>query len=296
MSAMARRTRYFYQSGALFTLKEGDLNRTIFRYSGAALAEHERCTYLLASDSDGSALIAHDGMSAVHQSFSPYGHSPCTISAIAYNGEVEDRYSKLYFLGIGNHRAYSSKLQRFLGSDEKSPIGEGGINSYGYCGADPVNFRDPSGAMRISKLASRQSNAGTPIKQPVTHRQIQRTMHKFEEWAATSEGRSVLESATGDPRSERLKDIHTDIHGPAIVQLQTAPIEARRRETAKLDYYISQEEQYLAKQYDKLTLMEELTPLSEKGREQRITRYYEKKRAASDRLTIAMHIRDMIRI
>ncbi|MBC3409932.1 RHS repeat-associated core domain-containing protein [Pseudomonas sp. SWRI51] len=295
MSAMARRTRYFYQSGALFTLKEGDLNRTIFRYSGAALAEHERCTYLLASDSDGSALIAHDGMSAVHQSFSPYGHSPCTISAIAYNGEVEDRYSKLYFLGIGNHRAYSSKLQRFLGSDEKSPIGEGGINSYGYCGADPVNFRDPSGAMKIPKLPL------TPIKKPRPPAQIERIVREFNAWAAKPEGKKALASTTGDPRAKKLTSMYTETFSGQLKKSHKTSTGSRNRLTGELDSYIQQEQQYNDKQLQKLMsaqTTDDLTSTSKKAlsREELAERYYEKKRSSSDRLTLAEYIRDMIRI
>jgi len=62
----------------------------------------------------------------------------------AYNGERLDVPVNLYHLGNGR-RAYDPELMVFLSPDPLSPFDEGGINSYAYCGGDPVNWSDPSG-------------------------------------------------------------------------------------------------------------------------------------------------------
>ncbi|MNP30424.1 hypothetical protein D3C76_1234960 [compost metagenome] len=47
---------------------------------------------------------------------------------------------------LGNGKAfYNPSIMRRGRSDELSPLGAGGRNSYVYCAGDPVNFVDPSG-------------------------------------------------------------------------------------------------------------------------------------------------------
>ncbi len=53
-------------------------------------------------------------------------------------------HSGLYQSGHG-YRVYAPLLMRFNRPDVLSPYGEGGLNPYIYCGADPVNRTDPSG-------------------------------------------------------------------------------------------------------------------------------------------------------
>lgn len=65
---------------------------------------------------------------------------------------------------LGSYRAYNPALLRFHNSDNLSPFGKGGLNSYGYCLGDPVNHVDPTGhtaLWRWSALPVRLSVATT---------------------------------------------------------------------------------------------------------------------------------------
>ncbi|VVO10690.1 hypothetical protein PS858_01369 [Pseudomonas fluorescens] len=70
-----------------------------------------------------------------------------------------------YLLGNGT-RAYSPCLMRFQSPDDLSPFGEGGFNSYGYCGQDPINYVDPTGNLRFFAWFARKlglsQKSGTP--------------------------------------------------------------------------------------------------------------------------------------
>jgi len=82
--------------------------------------------------------------------FTPYGFDRRVFtapSALAFNGQMVDVLTELYLLGAG-HRAYSPVLMRFLSGDQASPFGAGGINAYGYCACDPVNYTDNTGRTR----------------------------------------------------------------------------------------------------------------------------------------------------
>ena len=79
------------------------------------------------------------------RTYSPYGaHSSSGHPLLGFTGQPVDRVSGCYHLGNGR-RAYNPVLMRFQSADTVSPFGRGGINSYAYCGADPVNRTDPSG-------------------------------------------------------------------------------------------------------------------------------------------------------
>lgn len=60
------------------------------------------------------------------------------------NGERHDPLSGVYHPGNG-YRACNPQLMRFHRPDDWSPFGLGGVNTYAYCGGDPVNLADPSG-------------------------------------------------------------------------------------------------------------------------------------------------------
>ncbi|MBZ3664969.1 RHS repeat-associated core domain-containing protein [Pseudomonas monteilii] len=66
----------------------------------------------------------------------------------AFCGEPRDSLTGCYHLGNG-HRQFNPGIMRFHGADALSPFGEGGLNAYNYCGADPVNHVDPSGKVPI---------------------------------------------------------------------------------------------------------------------------------------------------
>ena len=76
--------------------------------------------------------------------YTPYGYSKSRQSQLGFNGEFQDAFGGLYSLGNG-HRMFSPTLMRFHIPDKLSPFGMGGLNSYTYCKADPVNRADPSG-------------------------------------------------------------------------------------------------------------------------------------------------------
>jgi len=99
-------------------------------------------------------LLAVDGKNSVLKgtvthSYSTYGFEDLTSKAslIGFNGEHRDGASGCDLLGRGR-RAYSPVLMRFFSPDTLSPFAEGGLNAYMYCGADPVNYSDPSAMMR----------------------------------------------------------------------------------------------------------------------------------------------------
>lgn len=68
------------------------------------------------------------------------------FTTMGFTGECPDPLTFAYPLGNG-YRWYLPGLMRFNSSDSFSPFGAGGINSYVYCAADPVNSSDPSGHM-----------------------------------------------------------------------------------------------------------------------------------------------------
>lgn len=85
--------------------------------------------------------------------YTPYGfcHLRCAAATLGFNGQKMDPHTNSYSLGNG-HRYYSAALMRFLAPDALSPFNEGGLNTYVYCGADPVNLIDPGGQSPQSKI------------------------------------------------------------------------------------------------------------------------------------------------
>jgi len=88
--------------------------------------------------------------------YSPYGCHLPVQGGLGFNGERADGVTGHYHLGNG-YRAYNPGLMRFNGPDSLSPFGQGGLNAYGYCQGDPVNFRDPSGHWLVKALAGLSS-------------------------------------------------------------------------------------------------------------------------------------------
>ena len=79
--------------------------------------------------------------------YAPYGYTGAHATMLGFNGQWGDPLAHLYPLGSG-YRMYSPAIQRFLSADSHSPFGHGGLNAYAYCEGDPVNYTDPTGAMR----------------------------------------------------------------------------------------------------------------------------------------------------
>lgn len=87
------------------------------------------------------------------RAYTPFGFSTSGASLLAFNGEFQEALSGFYPLGNG-HRIYRPTLMRFCSPDNLSPFDKGGMNSYAYCGGDPVNYYDASGSNRVSAIVS----------------------------------------------------------------------------------------------------------------------------------------------
>ncbi|WP_370526443.1 RHS repeat-associated core domain-containing protein [Pantoea sp. Ap-967] len=96
-----------------------------------------------------------------------HGHNSIRFLS-SFNGEVW--YSEFcgYLLGNG-HRVFSPVRMRFNSSDSASPFAKGGINSYAYCGGDPLNFTDPTGMSRFYLHRFMPSQRKNTPSQPVQH-------------------------------------------------------------------------------------------------------------------------------
>lgn len=133
-----------------------------------------KTTQLLMTDAQRSVL----GVRGVLRAYLPYGELRwATGPLLAYCGQVRDRVTRNYHLGNG-YRVYSPQLMRFYSPDRLSPFGAGGINTYAYCNANPVNCIDPGGRTAISTvLATSLAYAGGRLDE---HLQTLWYMKKFE--------------------------------------------------------------------------------------------------------------------
>lgn len=139
----------FYLKSRLAAEVDGVLTRSIFQHEETVLAQHERgnsesMATLLATDQQRSVLGAVDSSQQVTVAYSPYGHPSGLLGLLGFNGERRDPVTGHYLLGNG-YRGFNPVLMRFNSPDSLSPFGQGGLNAYAYCLADPVNGSDPSG-------------------------------------------------------------------------------------------------------------------------------------------------------
>lgn len=119
------------------------------------------------------ALIASDAQMSVlyhfHQrqetfTYGPYGtRSTATLSRalLGFNGQALECLDS-YLLGIG-YRDYYPKWMRFRSPDSSSPFGEGGLNAYGYCEGDPVNYADPLGHSPKQRAKAYMASTGLEL-------------------------------------------------------------------------------------------------------------------------------------
>jgi RHS repeat-associated protein len=104
----------------------------------AFLIQADRNQSLLGRMGDGPRGPQRYGPSGYHHAEQGAAHG------LAFNGQWLEQMPMSYLLGNG-FRAYNPALAIFNCPDTLSPFGAGGINSYVYCLADPINLHDPSG-------------------------------------------------------------------------------------------------------------------------------------------------------
>ena len=142
----------FYNQSRMTTELEGTQSYSVFQQDGRLLAQRRRdrtkdeC-HLLGTDLQQSVLHAVGADKHHSMAYNAYGHRPVEnglISVLGFNGERADPVTGHYLLGNG-YRAFNPVLMRFNSPDSWSPFGRGGINSYGYCGGEPINRVDRNG-------------------------------------------------------------------------------------------------------------------------------------------------------
>lgn len=87
--------------------------------------------------------------------YSAYGYATVHNGAkqwLGYGGNRLVPPTGGYLLGNGV-RLYSPSAMRFYSPDILCPFGLGGVNTYAYCGGDPVGHSDPSGHFRLANFA-----------------------------------------------------------------------------------------------------------------------------------------------
>ena len=142
----------FYNQSRITTEIEGTQRYSVFQQDGRLLAQrrHDRTKeecHLLGTDLQQSVLHVVGADKHHSMAYNAYGHRPVEnglISVLGFNGERADPVTGHYLLGNG-YRAFNPVLMRFNSPDSWSPFGRGGINSYGYCGGEPINRVDRNG-------------------------------------------------------------------------------------------------------------------------------------------------------
>jgi RHS repeat-associated protein len=119
-------------------------------------------TLLLAVDFQKSVLAEIDAGRTNRMAYTAYGQQSAqhdVITRLGFNGELREEKLDWYALGNG-YRVYNPWLMRFHSSDSLSPFGRGGINSYMYCGGEPVMNSDPTGHYFGSLLSGARTLLG----------------------------------------------------------------------------------------------------------------------------------------
>jgi len=189
--------RSFYKSGKLQLLLHADSSCTqTLRELEVPLA----ITHTAGTGLSNVTCLAVDGLSTalstegrLRLAYSPYGYAgDSPEQSVAFTGQRWDPISECYLLGAGRV-PYSPVLMRRTVSDPFSPFGKGGINSYMYCNADPINYTDPSGRKRQWRWFGwvRKSKATKETKAPkLTREEMQQKIDDLQ-WQIKSMENSI---------------------------------------------------------------------------------------------------------
>ncbi|MGJ7550835.1 RHS repeat-associated core domain-containing protein [Pseudomonas alloputida] len=137
---------YFYQ-GSNLSIAMGVANTRLL-WAGAIacgqLSNRDAATAVFQCDQANT--IMGSSRKARAQMFSPYGfmEPQRSTTLVTFTGQRLDKLTGNYPLGHGN-RDYNPRTMRLNQPDALSPFGKGGLNSYSYCFADPINRYDPTG-------------------------------------------------------------------------------------------------------------------------------------------------------
>lgn len=141
--------QHFYSAESLATIVGADDFAILMNAAGTYLAQRSAShdPWLFKSDCSGSVIGGiENAVPMPNVAYTPYGYAlgDIPLAVVGFNGQWRDPVLHGYHLGNG-HRLFRPHLQLFSQSDALSPFGKGGVNSYAYCGGDPINRTDPSG-------------------------------------------------------------------------------------------------------------------------------------------------------
>ncbi|MFT0866866.1 RHS repeat-associated core domain-containing protein [Pseudomonas sp. CAM1A] len=107
---------------------------------------------LLANDVQASVMARVERQTQQFRGYTPYGYLRPQPGRLGFAGQIPE-ITVGYLLGNG-YRLYNPTLMRFCAPDSWSPFGEGGLNAFAYCENNPVNRVDPSGHIKVKRLAA----------------------------------------------------------------------------------------------------------------------------------------------
>ncbi|WP_434655129.1 RHS repeat-associated core domain-containing protein [Pseudomonas sp. R3-56] len=215
----------FYCKSRLATEIQGVVQRSVFQHDERLLAQrrHENArvnTALLATDQQHSVLNVLDATGPHPFAYTPYGHRPAEnglLSLLGFNGEPPDPVTGHYSLGSG-YRVFNPVLMRFNSPDSLSPFGDGGLNAYGYCAGDPINWTDPTGHIPIKpvmdaflKNLAKQGLRKTPMKKLAADRSYRQSMKRKANLIDQNE--KLLKNQSSYSVSDNLTDLKTSLEG-----------------------------------------------------------------------------------
>jgi len=154
-------TRFFYQSGRLCNVMGSSAMRLVMA-GEIAIGQKSNAMSALLYQSDCAQSVIGTCSRLEAYSYTPYGGGSIGTAMLlsSFVGQRFDEVSQGYPLGNGV-RLYKPRIYRFTSSDELSPFGKGGPNSYAYCQGDPVNRHDPSGQFWILRFLLRSASQAT---------------------------------------------------------------------------------------------------------------------------------------